>query len=136
MDLKTLRIRNLNKIITDQLNINSIRNKFDLLAHQVKENIDILMTSETKLDEYFPAGQFLINGSVFPSMNNKSTCFKSPDKLCIDLVLTKNLRSSQNSCAIETGLSDFHKLVVTVMRTTYKKIKTKNCYLSQLQIIM
>ena len=39
-DLKSLRIRNLNKIVVGHLNINSIRNKFDFLAHQVKGNID------------------------------------------------------------------------------------------------
>ena len=30
-----------------------------------------------------------------------------------DLILTNNLRSFQNSCVIETGLSDFHRMVVT-----------------------
>ena len=46
----------MNKIITGRLNINSIRNKFDFLAQQVKGNIDILMISETKLNESFPVG--------------------------------------------------------------------------------
>ena len=61
------------------------------------------------------------------SMINKPTCFKNPDKpSCIDLILTNCSRSFQNSsCAIETGLSDFHKLVVTVLKTTYKKSKPK-----------
>ena len=56
----------MNKIIVGQLNINSIRNKFDFLAQQVKGNIDILMISETKLDESFPVGQFLIDGYSVP----------------------------------------------------------------------
>ena len=56
----------------------------------------------------------------------KPTCFENPDKpSCIDLILTNCLRSFQNSCAIEPGLSDFHKLVVTVMKTTYKKSQPK-----------
>ena len=65
-DLKYLRIRNLNKIVAGHLNINSIRNKFDFLAHQVKGNFDILMISETKLDESFPPGQFLLDGDSVP----------------------------------------------------------------------
>ena len=44
---------------------------------------------------------------------------------CMDLTLTNCPRSFQNSCAIETGLSDFHKLVVTVIKTTYKKSQPK-----------
>ena len=60
------------------------------------------------------------------SVINKPTCFKNPDKpSCIDLILTNCSRSFQNSCAIETGLSDFHKLVVTVLKTAYKKSKPK-----------
>ena len=60
------------------------------------------------------------------SMINKPTCFKNPDKpSCKDLILTNFPRSFQNSCVIETGLSDFHKLVVTVMKTTYKKSQPK-----------
>ena len=51
--LRSLRVKNLNKLIIGRLNINSLRNKFALLTHQVKDNIDILMISETKLDESF-----------------------------------------------------------------------------------
>ena len=59
-------------------------------------------------------------------MNNRPTSFKNPEKpSCIDLVLTNCPRSFQNSCAIETGLLDFYKLVVTVMKITYKKSQPK-----------
>ena len=36
------------------ININSLRNKFDMLTNNVTEFIDILMISETKLDITFP----------------------------------------------------------------------------------
>ena len=62
IQLKSIRIKNLNKIIIGHLNINSLRNKFDFLVTQVKGSIDILMISETKLDESFPIGQFLMDG--------------------------------------------------------------------------
>ena len=38
------------------LNRKGNRNKFDLLSGQVKGSIDILMVSETKLDDSFPEG--------------------------------------------------------------------------------
>ena len=44
--------------------MNSIRNKFDMLFSMVKDNIDILMVSETKLDSSFPQAQFRIEGYV------------------------------------------------------------------------
>ena len=34
-------IKNLKKLGIGQLNINSLRNKFDLLTYQIKNNIDI-----------------------------------------------------------------------------------------------
>ena len=64
--LKSIRIRNLIKIVIGHLNINSLRNKFDFLVTQVKGYIDILKISETKLDERFPIGQFLIDGYRVP----------------------------------------------------------------------
>ena len=57
----------MNKIVVRHLNINSIRNKFDFLAQQVKGNTDILIISETKLDESPPPpGQFLLDGYSIP----------------------------------------------------------------------
>ena len=60
--LKSLRCNNLNKLVFAHLNINSIRNKFELLSVQVKGNVDALMISETKIDGSFPIGNFLIHG--------------------------------------------------------------------------
>ena len=48
------------------------------------------------------------------------TCLKNPESpSCTDLILTNNLYSFQNSWVIETGLSDFHKMIVSVMKTTF-----------------
>ena len=64
--LKTIRSDNANKLVFAHLNINSIRNKFEFLATQVKGKIDVLMISETKIDETFPKGNFLIEGFSTP----------------------------------------------------------------------
>ena len=230
-ELRALRLKNLNKLIIAHLNINSLRNKFDLLNFQIKDNVDILMLSETKVDESFPNSQFLINGFSTPyrfdrnargggiflyiredipsrllssetspiegffvelnlrnkkwliccsynpkkalisdhlsalskttdvytskydnllflgdfnagiedtsvrdfcrnynltSMINKPTCYKNPNQpSCIDLILTNCPNSFQHSCTVETGLSDFHKMTITVMKTTYKKLEPR-----------
>ena len=56
---------------------------------------------------------------------NKPTCFKNSKSIsCIGLVLTKNQESFLVKTA-ETGLSDFHKMVVSVFKTTFKKQKLK-----------
>ena len=51
-----------------------------------------------------------------------NTCFKNPLKpSCIDLIITNRTKSSQNSVTVETGLSDFHEMTLTVMKLFYKK---------------
>ena len=66
------------------------------------------------------------NSCNLTSMVNKATSYKNPHKpTCIDLILTNCPGSFQNSCVVETGLSDFHKMVVTVMKTSYRKSQPK-----------
>ena len=60
------------------------------------------------------------------SMINKPTCHKNPGTpTCIDLIVTNCPRSFQNSCVTGTGLSDFHMMIVTVMKTSYRKIEPR-----------
>ena len=70
------------------------------------------------------------NMSNFPNKYNlknivkQKTCFKNPDRpTCIDLILTNSAKSFQDTCTAETGLSDFHKLVVTVLKLYFSKQK-------------
>ena len=59
----------------------------------------------------------------------EKTCFKSMENpSCIDLFLTNVSQSFQNTTTIATGLSDFHKMVVTVMKTTFPKAQPKIVY--------
>ena len=60
--LTNLRTKNVNRIILSHLNINSIRNKIDMLSDLVTGKVDILLISETKIDASFPSPQFLIPG--------------------------------------------------------------------------
>ena len=57
------------------------------------------------------------------SLIKDETCYKNSSS--IDLILTNNRCSAQNSCVIETGLSDFHRILVTVMKTSFERLKPK-----------
>ena len=60
------------------------------------------------------------------SLIKESTCYKNPgNPSSIDLILTNSPRSFQCSCVVETGLSDFHKMTVTVMKTTFQRMPAK-----------
>ena len=52
------------------------------------------------------------------------TCFKNPDNpSCTNLFLTNCSRSFQDTQVIETGLSDFHKINLTVLKRFFTKQK-------------
>ena len=61
------------KLIFAHLNINAIRNKFDLLREQVSGNIDLLMISETKIDENFAVVNFLLPGFIVPYRSDRGS---------------------------------------------------------------
>ena len=210
------------------LNINSIPNKFTGIMDLVKNNLDIFLISETKIDNSFPDAQFYCEGyssphrrdrvkggggglimyvnedipsrllkehhapddievicveinlrkekwviiGIYrpPSMNDtyfldnlsritdfysckydkviimgdfnqepseegietfcnchslynlvrENTCFKGPPK-CYDLILTNAKHNFQNTVALTSGFSDFHKMTITILKTTFVK---------------
>ena len=54
------------------------------------------------------------------------TCYENLDNpSCIDLFLTNRPKCFQSSMTMDTGISDFHKLVITVLEIYYKKQKPK-----------
>ena len=78
---------------------------------------------------------FSINDTVLTDINTTrqlynlvkdKTCFKNPENpRCIDLFITNSIMSFQNTTTVATGLSDFHKMIVTVCKTSFPKSKPK-----------
>ena len=231
--MSSIRLKNINRLLIGNLNINSISGKFDQLKILVQGKLDVLVITETKLDSSFPKGQFLIEGfsepyrfdrnrhgggiliyvredisskelkkytfpgdieGIFVEINLRKvkwllfgsyhppsqsdnyyfdnvtnaldlycqtydkllligdfnaedsepclsrflyehnsknlvkdkTCFKSLENpSCIDLFLTNSPLSFQNTVTMSTGLSDCHKMVITVLKSTFAKTKPK-----------
>ena len=48
-----------NRLVMAQLNINSLRNKFNLLVQMQRNNLDIMLIPETETDFQFFTAQFL-----------------------------------------------------------------------------
>ena len=66
------------------------------------------------------------NVNRLKTLNRGPTCFKNPNNpSCIDLLFTNRQQCFQQICVIETGISDFHKILVTVMKTHYERQKAK-----------
>ena len=59
---------------------------------------------------------------LLKNLIKRPTCFKNPENpKAIDLILTNRPRSFCNSDTLETGLSVFHELTVTVLKIFFKK---------------
>ena len=128
---------------------NNLRKKKWLLCclisnhlQEIGNNLDLL---SPKLYNYLLMGDFNAEPNeppisdfreVYNTKNIKEkTCFKNPENAtCIDLILSNRPRSYLDSTVVETGLSDFHKMFVTVMKMyhcrqrpsviTYRKFKS------------
>ena len=60
------------------------------------------------------------------SINKEPTCFKNAhNTICIDFILTNSPRSFFQTETLFIGLTNFHKLVISVFETTFLKSKPK-----------
>ena len=58
------------------------------------------------------------------SLIDQPTCYKNPGKpTCIDLIITNRPNYVQQNNVFETGLSDFHMMVVTKLKMVFQKKK-------------
>ena len=76
-----------------------------------------------------PYKESLCESCRFKSFIKDPIYFKNPENPSridlIDLILTNSPYSFLNFCVIETGLPDFHKMIVSVMKTTSQKLKPR-----------
>ena len=77
-------------------------------------------TDQDKVLLEFLVDTELTNLVIFPA------CFKNADNSStIDLIITNKPKSFQNTVGFSTGLSDFHKMILRSMKTTFDKSATK-----------
>ena len=63
----------------------------------------------------------LCDASDLHNLISEPTCITKTRESMIDLILTNCSRSFMHSKAIESGLSDFHKMTVTTMKCIYTR---------------
>ena len=63
---------------------------------------------------------------AFKNLIKQPTCYKNPvNSTCIDMFLTNALRNFQSICVLETRLSDFHFMTLTLMVKSFKKLQPR-----------
>ena len=99
--MKTSRLKYPQNPIIAQININSIRNKFETLVSLVTSDIDILMISETKIDESFPLSQFMIDVFSMPYRCDRNAHSGGILVYCINNIIAKLLKLENLPSRIE-----------------------------------
>ena len=99
--LKEIKIQSPDKLMLGHLNINSVRNKFEAFTYIIDNNIELLLISETKLDDSFPTAQFQMKDFSVPYRYDRNG--KGGELL---LYIREDIQSklliSKSKCNIET----------------------------------
>ena len=105
------------------LNHISHRGLDNFLSHY--DNILFLEDSNSQASENCVNG--FCNVYNLSNLVKEPTCFKNTDNpsYVVDLFLTNRPKCFQSTMTIETGISDFHEIVITVLKIFYKKQKPK-----------
>ena len=99
--------------------LNTLSEHLNLYSNRY-ENMFLIGDFNCEMSEE-PMKEFCNNYNL-KNLVKTPTCFKNPEKpTLIDLLLTNCPHSFQNTKIIETGLSDFHRMTVTVMKLTFIK---------------
>ena len=106
---------------SDDYFFNSIGDGIDLYQYD-----NFLLVGDYNAQEFEPRFRdFLIEYDIKNIVKQK-TCFKSLENpSCIDLFLTNRPRCFMKTTTLSTGLSDFHKMAVTVMKADFPKCEPK-----------
>ena len=88
-----------------------------------------LLVGDFNAEETEPCLNSFLSEYNLTNIVKDKTCFKSIENpSCIDLVLTNNSHSFQHTQAICSGSSDYHKMVVTVLKNTFRNSKPKEIF--------
>ena len=72
-----------------------------------------------------PALSPIIQDHALYNMIKHPTCFKSSKGRCIDLIFTNRKHSFMHSTSFETGFSDHHHMIYTILKTKFSKLPPK-----------
>ena len=100
--------------------------RFEQRSRYLKHFDNLVLVGDLKSESRDNSLNDFSNFSNLKSLNKERTCFKNPNNpSCIDFFLANRPLYLQNIFTVETEISDFQKLVVTVLRMFYKKQKPK-----------
>ena len=114
--LSKLKTKNMDRVVMGHLNINHLDKKFVPLVSLIKNNLDIFLISETKIDGSFPQSQFKIEGYAEPFRKDRDRfgggllMYVRDDIPCKQIKLKYNLPPDIESLFVEINLRNKKKI--------------------------
>ena len=110
---------------SDSYYFNNLDKAVDLYSHYDKT----LLAGDFNTEVSDVSSIFLYQHDLENLVKDK-TCFKNANNAStIDLFFTNNSLAFQNTTTTFTGLSDYHKLVLTVLKILFLKINQENSFI-------
>ena len=104
------------------ISLNKIIDKYDNIVLAGDLNIDNLKSYSESSENHLPD---MKDAFSLTNLIKEPTCFKSQNGTFLVLILTNRPSSFMKSLSFETGLSDCHKLVCSILRASFKKLPPK-----------
>ena len=108
---------------------NSIKNHLEIISR----TLDTFKTYESilLLDDFNACAddetmKNLCSSYGLHKLIKQQLSYKNPENLsCIDLILTNKAKSFESTWVMETGLSDFHRMTISVLKMHFRKLPPK-----------
>ena len=97
----------------------------DLLEHYFQTYEVFIVIGDFNESETSPALDSFLDEQKCENIIKNKPCFKSVKGSCIDLILTSKPSLHQFTNVFETGISDHHLLIYTILKSTYTKMEPK-----------
>ena len=111
---------NLNKSLLER-HLNQIQTQLEIFCKNYEH---LLILGDFNANISVPTLASFCTFFKLKNLVKEPTCYKNPNNpSCIDLFLRNYARSFHNTCVFQNGLSDFHKLVVTLLRSKFESLK-------------
>ena len=94
-----------------------------ILDHFSKAYDDYLIMEEFNLEPHDKRLGYFLNSNSLVNLVETNTCFKGSGSW-IGLILTNRKYFFKNTTSYETGLSDHHYMILTMLKTTFQEKRT------------
>ena len=97
----------------------------NLLEFYSTRNEKVIVLGDFNIEAENKVMEGFLQEHTFYNMMKQNTCFKSDGGLCIDLLITNSKFSFMKTNSFETGLSDHHHIIYTILKIKFEKFEPK-----------